>query len=206
VLLRDIHSKLLTQYDCKEVCAPSQSQVHVGASARLSSQDGISQQQEAAPLSIPQLNRLFEASVAGYMLSSGVSASSRKEHLFLGRRARVCQQVFETFALAQQVESTRTVHKASKTQDGCLRASVNVCPSLPYCVQEARIKRGEWGSGEVRGVGVCVWEHVASERRLPKSRCSLPVCQEVQEKSICFWAGERECVSKFSKPLHEHSK
>ena len=53
---------LLTQYDCKEVCAPSQSQVHVGASARLSSQDGVSQQQEASPLSIPQLNRLFEAS------------------------------------------------------------------------------------------------------------------------------------------------
>ena len=62
VLLRDIHSKLLTQYDCKEVCAPSQSQVNVGASARLSSHDGVSQQQEAAPLSLPQLNRLFEAS------------------------------------------------------------------------------------------------------------------------------------------------
>jgi hypothetical protein len=42
VLLRDIHSKILTQYDCKEVCAPSQSQVHVGVSSRLSSQDGIS--------------------------------------------------------------------------------------------------------------------------------------------------------------------
>jgi hypothetical protein len=44
VLLRDIHSKLLTQYDCKEVCSSSQSQVHVGTSARLSSQDGISLQ------------------------------------------------------------------------------------------------------------------------------------------------------------------
>ena len=64
VLLRDIHSKLLTQYDCKEVCAPSQSQDNVGASARLSSQDGVPQQQEAAPLSLPQLNRLFEASFA----------------------------------------------------------------------------------------------------------------------------------------------
>ena len=62
VLLRDIHSKLLTQYDCKEVCAPSQSQVNVGDSARLSSQDGVSQQQETAPLSLPQLNLLFEAS------------------------------------------------------------------------------------------------------------------------------------------------
>ena len=53
VLLRDIHSKLIAQYDCKEVCAPSQSQGNVGASARLSSQDGVSQKQESAPLSIP---------------------------------------------------------------------------------------------------------------------------------------------------------
>jgi hypothetical protein len=56
LLLRDIHSRLVTQYDCKEVCAPSQPQGNVGASARLSSQDGILQQQEAAPLSLPQLN------------------------------------------------------------------------------------------------------------------------------------------------------
>jgi hypothetical protein len=32
VLLRDIHANLLTKYDCKEVCAPSQSQGNVGAS------------------------------------------------------------------------------------------------------------------------------------------------------------------------------
>jgi hypothetical protein len=62
LLLRDIHVKLLTQYDCKEVRAPSQSQVNVGATARLRSQDDVSQQQGAAPLSLPQLNRLFEAS------------------------------------------------------------------------------------------------------------------------------------------------
>ena len=77
VLLRDIHSKLLTQYDCKEVCEQSQSQVNVGAGAgpslpsqvnmgaspRPSSQDGVSQLKEPAPLSLPQLNRLVEASV-----------------------------------------------------------------------------------------------------------------------------------------------
>ena len=62
MLLRDIHSKLITQYDCKEVCAPSQSQVNAGAGARLSSQDGVSQQQETSSLSLPQLNRLVEAS------------------------------------------------------------------------------------------------------------------------------------------------
>ncbi len=63
-LLRDIHSNLISKYDCKEVCAPSQSQGNVGCSARLSSQDGIPQQQETVPLSLPQLDRLFEASFA----------------------------------------------------------------------------------------------------------------------------------------------
>ncbi len=64
LLLRDIHSTLISQYDCQEVCASSQSQGNVGASARLSSQDGVPQQQEAAPLSLPRLDRLFEASFA----------------------------------------------------------------------------------------------------------------------------------------------
>jgi hypothetical protein len=77
VILRDIHSKLLTQYDWKEVCAPSQSQVNVGTGAgpssqsqdnigtgpRPSSQDDVSQLKEPAPLSLPQLNRLVESSV-----------------------------------------------------------------------------------------------------------------------------------------------
>ncbi len=72
VLLRDIHSKLLTQYHCTEVSVSSQSQVNVGAGAgpssqlqvnigagpRQSSQDGASQLQESAPLTLPQLNRL----------------------------------------------------------------------------------------------------------------------------------------------------
>ncbi len=64
LLLRDIHSNLISQYDCKEVCVPSQSQGNVGSSARLSSQDSVPQQQEAAPLSLPRLDRLFEASFA----------------------------------------------------------------------------------------------------------------------------------------------
>ncbi len=52
ILLRDIHSKLIDQYDCKEVCAPSPSQVNTGSSARLSSQDGVPQQKETTPLSL----------------------------------------------------------------------------------------------------------------------------------------------------------
>ncbi len=43
MLLRDMHSKLLTQYDSKEVCVPSQSQVNTGTGERNSSQDGVSQ-------------------------------------------------------------------------------------------------------------------------------------------------------------------
>jgi hypothetical protein len=76
VLLRDIHSKLLTQYDCKEVCTQSQSQDNIGTDAgpssqsqvnigdgpRPSSQDGVFQFQESVPLSLPPLNRLVETS------------------------------------------------------------------------------------------------------------------------------------------------
>ncbi len=54
VLLRDIHSKLLTHYDCKEVCALPQSQGHVGAPGGQISQDqdGVSQHHDAPPLSL----------------------------------------------------------------------------------------------------------------------------------------------------------
>ena len=62
LLFRDMHSKLLADCGCKEVCAPPQSQAQAGASGALSSQDGDdAQQQEAAPLLLPQLNRLSEA-------------------------------------------------------------------------------------------------------------------------------------------------
>jgi hypothetical protein len=61
LLLRDIHCTILTQYDCK-VCESSHSQVNVGASDRLRSQDDVSQYQGTAPLSLPQFNRLFEVS------------------------------------------------------------------------------------------------------------------------------------------------
>ncbi len=76
VLLRDIHSNLLTQYDWKEVCAQSQShdnvgtgagpssqsQVNVGTGPRPSSQNGVSHLQEPVPLSLPELNLLVESS------------------------------------------------------------------------------------------------------------------------------------------------
>ena len=63
LLLRGIQSKLLTEYDYKEGFAPSQSQAHAGVSGRLSSQDGDAQQQEDAPLFLPQFNKVHEASI-----------------------------------------------------------------------------------------------------------------------------------------------
>jgi hypothetical protein len=62
LVLRDIHCKLFVEYDWKEVCAPSQSQVNTGTSTRLYSQDDVSQSQGVDPLSLPQLNLLFESS------------------------------------------------------------------------------------------------------------------------------------------------
>ena len=84
LLLREIHAKLLTQYDCKEVCASSQSQVNVGVSAGLRSQDGVSQQRtklltqydckEVCALSQSQVN---VGSSAGLSSEDGVSHQQR---------------------------------------------------------------------------------------------------------------------------------
>jgi hypothetical protein len=88
VLLRNIHANLISQYDCKEVCAPSQSQANIGASARLSSQDGVSQQQETATLSLPQLSRLFEASFV-----RDENSASNADVAVIPSQHRVTQQI-----------------------------------------------------------------------------------------------------------------
>jgi hypothetical protein len=88
MLLRDIHSKLLNQFDCKEVCAPSPSQVNTGAGVRLSSQDGVSQQQETASLSLPQLNHLFETSFVW-----DDSSASNDDNVVIPSQHRVTQQL-----------------------------------------------------------------------------------------------------------------
>jgi hypothetical protein len=88
MLLRDIHSKLLNQFDCKEVCVSSPSQVNAGAGARLSSQDGVSQQQETASLSLPQLNRLIEDSCV-----RDESSASNADVTAIPSHHRVTQQI-----------------------------------------------------------------------------------------------------------------
>ena len=59
VILRDIHSQLLANYDCKD-STPPKSQTGARARGDRSSQDGFSQQQEAGPLVIPQRNCLHK--------------------------------------------------------------------------------------------------------------------------------------------------
>jgi hypothetical protein len=61
VLVRDIHNGLLANYDCKD-SAPPPVQPGVRACPGRDSQDGVSQQ-EAAPLFLPQLDRLNEANI-----------------------------------------------------------------------------------------------------------------------------------------------
>ena len=59
---RDIHSKLLTDHNCKEGCVSSQSKVHVGTNDGLNSKDGDLHQKEDVTLIIPELNLLSEVS------------------------------------------------------------------------------------------------------------------------------------------------
>jgi hypothetical protein len=103
MLLRDIHSKLITQYDCKEVCPPSQSQVHTGTGVRLSSQDGVSQQEETPPLIIPQFNRLFEDSFVG----DGNSVSSA-DVTVIPSHHRVTQQVLSHWQAVATLPGSQT--------------------------------------------------------------------------------------------------
>ena len=67
---------------------PSQSQVNVGAGARPSSQDGVSQLQEPAPLSLPQLNRLIEDSVV-----RDESSVSNADVVVIPSQLKVTQQI-----------------------------------------------------------------------------------------------------------------
>ena len=76
VLLRDIHSDLLAKYDCEDSAPPP---ALPGARARPGRdfQDGVSQQQQAAPLFVPRLDRLYEASSRGEDAPNAVAIPSQ---------------------------------------------------------------------------------------------------------------------------------
>jgi hypothetical protein len=111
VLLRDIHSNLLANYDCKEGSAPSYSQPRVGARGGHSSQDGVSQQEEACPLFLPQLNRLNEAFLVRGEDASNVAVTPippqrRLTHQILQHR-NTFQVLQQTFAVSRRAEQLR---------------------------------------------------------------------------------------------------
>ncbi len=99
MILCDIHSKLVDQYDWKEVCAPSPSQVNGGAGARLSSQDGVSQQQETVSLSLPQFNRLFETSFV-----RDESSDSNADVTAITSQHRITQQILSLWQPFQDLK------------------------------------------------------------------------------------------------------
>ena len=137
LLLRDIHSNLLTQYDCKEVCAPSQSQVNVGASARLSSQDGVSKQQETAPLSLPQLNRLFEAS----FVRDEISASNVDVAVISSQR-RVTQQILSHW---QPFRDLKLVFEGSRRPEQLsLRSQQRIVATVEDSVLRTEMVSDDW--------------------------------------------------------------
>ena len=152
LVLGDIHSNLLTQYDCKKVCAPSQSQVNVGAGTRPnsqsqvnvgpgdrpSSQDGVSQQQEPAPLSLPQLNRLVETSFV-----RDESSDSNVDVDVIPSQCRVTQQILShwqpfrdlkfRFAVSRRAEQLNLRSQQSivaTVEDSLLRTEMDTLESL----------------------------------------------------------------------------
>jgi len=140
VLLRDIHTTLLPEYDCKEVCAPSQSQVNVGASARLNSQDGVSQQQETAPLSLPQINRLFEISfVWDESAASNVGVAAIPSQFKVTQQILFHCQPFRDLKLklkfvgsrrAEQLNLSSQQRIVATVEDSVLRTEMTVLESL----------------------------------------------------------------------------
>ena len=81
----------LTKDELRDSSSWSSPPVNVGAGARPSSQDGVSQQQEPAPLSLPQLNRLVEASFV-----RDESSASNVDVAVIPSQRRVTQQILST--------------------------------------------------------------------------------------------------------------
>jgi hypothetical protein len=151
VLLRDIHSKLLTQYDCKEVCAQSQSQVNVGTGAgrtsqsqvnigagpRPNSQDGVSQLQEPVPLSLLQLNRIVEASfVRDESSASNADVTVIPSQLQVTKQILLHWQHFRDLKLkyvgshqAEQLSLRSRQRKVATVEESVLKTEMS-CPRL----------------------------------------------------------------------------
>ena len=86
VLLRDIHNGLLANFDCKD-SAPPPAQPGARTRPGRDSQDGVSQQEEAAPLFLPQLDRLHEAYIVRGEDDSYVAVAATPLRILLHTRS-----------------------------------------------------------------------------------------------------------------------
>jgi hypothetical protein len=123
MFLRDIHSKLIDQYDCKEVCVPSPSQFNGGAGDRLRSQDGVSQEKETVSLSLPQINRLIEDSFVWDERSV-----SNVDVTVIPSQFRVTQQILRHWQTFQDLKlmfaGSRCAEQLSLHSQQCIVATV----------------------------------------------------------------------------------
>ena len=108
VLLRDIHQTLLSKYDYKDT-APPPPQFVTGTRVGRRQQDYDTQQQEDAPLFLPYLNKLHEASIVWGEDTSNVTtipSQNRLTHQIL----IMCQHfkdLKQTFVVSLRVERFR---------------------------------------------------------------------------------------------------
>ncbi len=110
LLLRDIHNDLLAQYDCKD-CAPPPALpgARRACSGRVS-QDGVSQQQEAGALFLPQLNNLvYQANLRGEDASNAGPTIPTQHHLThqILNHWQPFRDLKRTFAVSRRAEQLR---------------------------------------------------------------------------------------------------
>jgi hypothetical protein len=132
VLLRDIHTGLLANYDCKDT-APPPAQPDARACPRSNSQDGVSQEQEAARLFLPQLNRLHEAYIVRGEDASNVAA--------IPAQNRLTHQILHHFQQLKDLKETFAVSR--RAEQLCLRTKQRVVATVEESVLRTEMENFE---------------------------------------------------------------
>jgi hypothetical protein len=124
----------------------SQSQVNVGASARLRSQDDVSQQPDTSPLSLPKLDRLFETSLVWdeISVSNDDVVSIPSHHKVTQQILRHCQSfldlklMFSGSRRAEQLSLHSQQNIVTTVEDSVLRTEMTGLESreedAPKCI------------------------------------------------------------------------
>jgi hypothetical protein len=102
---------------------------HVGARGGLISQDGVSQQQQHAPLFVPQLNRLHEASIvraedASNVVVTVVPAQNTLQILSMWQPFKVLKQTLAASRRAEQLRLRAQQRVVATVEDSVLRTEL----------------------------------------------------------------------------------